>query len=400
MNFSLTPPNRLPRITARSAVALFLLAAFGLALSACHGKNEGDGAPPPAQVVEVPDMNLIAISQDDVSKFPLATVDKTEAAVELSATGSVFPDVSREVPVISLANGRVVDIKTRLDDNVKKGQLLFSVQSPDISTAFDAYLKAVNDEQLADKAYLRAQDLFQHGAVSQAMLEQADAAEKDAKADLGAAEEQLKLYGVDKEHPSPIVNVYAPVSGVIIGQNITNAAAAGVTLSGSATAFTIADLSTVWILCDVYENDLPKVHVGQEARIVMNAYPGHPLTGRIGDIGPVLDPNIRTAKVRIEVANPGFLKLGMFATAAFTSRDKQTFAAVPADAILHLHDREWVYVPAGGNRFRRVEVRAGSPLPGNRQQILPLPGQSLAIAPGDKVVANALMLDADAEGNQ
>ena len=92
----------------------------------------------------------------------------------MNATGSVFPDISREVPVISLANGRVVDIKARLDDNVKKGQLLLQVQSPDITNAFDAYLKAVNDEQLANKAYLRARDLFQHGAISQAMLEQAE----------------------------------------------------------------------------------------------------------------------------------------------------------------------------------------------------------------------------------
>ncbi len=159
----------------------------------------------------------------------------------------------------------MVDIKTRLDDNVKKGQLLFSVQSSDVTNAFDAYLKAVNDEQLANKADMRAQDLFKHGAISQAMVEQADDAEKDAKADLVAAEEQLKVLGVDKNHPSPIVNVYAPISGVIIGQNVTNAAAAGVTLSGSATAFTIADLSNVWILCDVYENDIPKLQVGQEA---------------------------------------------------------------------------------------------------------------------------------------
>ena len=162
----------------------------------------------------------------------------------MNATGAVFPDISREVPVISLANGRVVDIKARLDDNVKKGQLLLKVQSPDITNAFDAYLKAANDEQLANKAYLRAEDLFKHGAISQAMLEQAEDAEKDAKADLTAAEEQLKTLGVDKNHPSSIVNVYAPISGVIIAQNVTNAAAAGVSLSGSATAFTIADLST------------------------------------------------------------------------------------------------------------------------------------------------------------
>jgi cobalt-zinc-cadmium efflux system membrane fusion protein len=183
-------------------------------------------------------MSLVQVDKPD--QFPLVAAEVQKAPTELNVTGAVFPDVSREVPVITLANGRVVDLKTRLDDNVKKGQLLFRVQSPDISNAFNAYLKAVNDEQLNNKAYLRADDLYKHGAISQAMLEQAEDAERDAKADLTAAEEQLTIYGVDKEHPSPIVKVYAPISGVIIGQNVTNAAAAGVSLSGSATAFTIA----------------------------------------------------------------------------------------------------------------------------------------------------------------
>ncbi len=344
------------------ASRLFALAAIAaFALSSCKGKEQGDGAPPPAQVVHVADMNLITIDKDDVAKFPLVAAGSYEAASELKVTGTVFPDVSREVPVISLANGRVVDIKARLDDNVQKGQLLFRVQSQDVTNAFDAYLKAVNDEQLANKAFLRADDLFKHGAISQAMLEQAEVAENDAKADLSAASEQLTLLGVDKSHPTNIVDVNAPISGVIIGQNITNAAAAGVTLSGSSTAFTIADLSTVWILCDVFENDIPKLQTGQEARIAIGAYPDRPLTGRISDIGPVLDPSIRTAKVRIEVHNPGILKLGMFVTATFTGRKKEAHAVVPADAVLHLHDRDWVYLPAGGNQFKRQEVEAPHP---------------------------------------
>ncbi len=365
---------------------------LAIALSGCHGKDEGSGAPPPAKVIEVSDMNLITIDKDDVAKFPFATASQIEEPSELKATGTVFPDISREVPVISLANGRVVDIKTRLDDNVKKGQLLFSVQSGDVTTAFDNYLKAVNDEQLADKADLRAQDLFKHGAISQAMVEQADDTEKDAKADLVAAEEQLKILGVDKNHPSPIVNVYAPITGVVIGQNVTNAAAAGVTLSGSATAFTIADLSSVWILCDVYENDIPKIQLGQEARIKLDAYPDQPLTGHISDIGPVLDPSIRTAKVRIQVPNPGILRLGMFVTATFSSRKKTAFTVIPADAVLHLHDRDWVYLPMGGNQFKRTEVRAGNMLDGNRQEILS------GLDPGQKVVTNALLLET--AGNQ
>ena len=375
-------------------VALHLLIGTCLVLgvAGCGNKDQGSGAPPPAKVVEVADMNLISIDKSDVNKFPIATAGQIEASSELKATGTVFPDVAREVPVISIANGRVVDLKARLDDNVKRGQLLFSVQSGDVTNAYDAYLKAVNDEQLANKAYARADDLFKHGAISQAMVEQADDAEKDAKADLTASEEQLKILGVDRDHPSPIVNVYAPISGVIISQNVTNAAAAGVSLSGSATAFTIADLSTIWILCDVYENDLPKIQIGQEATIRVDAYPDKHLTGRISDIGPVLDPSIRTAKVRIEVPNPGILRLGMFVTATFSSRMKATYTVVPADAVLHLHDRDWVYLPAGDNQFRRTEVRAGSMLEGNRQEILS------GLNPGQKVVTKALLLET--AGNQ
>jgi cobalt-zinc-cadmium efflux system membrane fusion protein len=373
------------------SLALALAALCGLALSGCKS-NEGDGAPPPAKVIQVADMNLVTIDANDVAKFPLATATQIESASELTATGSVFPDIAREIPVISLANGRVMDIKARLDDNVKKGQLLLKVQSPDITAAFDTYLKAANDEQLANKAFVRADDLFKHGAISQAMLEQAEDTEKDAKADLTAAEEQLKTLGVDKKHPSSIVNVYAPISGVIVAQNVTQASAAGVSLSGSATAFTIADLSVVWIVCDVYENDIPKLQLGQEAKIKLNAWPDRPLTGRISDIGPILDPSLRTAKVRIELANPGFLRLGMFGTATFTSRTKETHAVVPADAVLHLHDRDWVFLPAGGNQFKRAEVHAGKMLDNNRQEILS------GIQPGQQVVTNALLLET--AGNQ
>jgi membrane fusion protein, heavy metal efflux system len=376
--------------------AAFCVAAL-LALTGCKGKfDPASGAASPAQAIETGDAAIVNV--DNAGQFPLVAAGKIDVSDKLSVTGSVFPDISREVPVISLANGRVIDIKTRLDDNVKKGQLLFSVESPDISNAFDAYLKAVNDEQLANKAYIRAQDLYNHGAISQAMVEQAEDAEKDAKADLIAADQQLKLFGVDKDHPSPVVNVYAPVTGVIIGQNITNAAAAGVTLSGTATAFTIADLSDVWILCDVYENDLPKVHLGQEAQIKLTAYPDRVLTGHVSDIGPVLDPSIRTAKVRIELANPGILKLGMFVTATLETRNKMTHAVVPASAILHLHDREWVFIPAGGKQFKRVEVNGGNMLPDGQQEILPntVAGQQ-TIQPGQQVVRDVLNLEATVE---
>jgi membrane fusion protein, heavy metal efflux system len=380
------------RIQAISTAGATALLAMLLPFNACKKEETGDTAPPPAQVVHVADMNVISIDQGKVNLFPTQAAEKVDSASQLSATGSVAPDISRTIPVISLANGRVVDIKVRLDDFVKKGQLLMKVQSPDVSSAFNAYLKAVNDEQLANKAFLRAKDLLEHGAISQAMFEQAEGTEKDAKADLTGAEEQLKVIGVDKDHPSPIVNVYAPVSGVIISQNVAQAGAAGVSLAGSSTAFTIADLSQVWILCDVFENDLSKVHVGETAQIHIEAYPDKVLNGRISDIGPVLDPSIRTAKVRIQVPNPGILKIGMFVTATFAGKTKETHAVVPATAVLHLHDRDWVFEPAGGNQFKRTEVHAGQMLGNGRQEILS------GIGPGQQIVVNALALET--EGDQ
>jgi cobalt-zinc-cadmium efflux system membrane fusion protein len=379
--------SRIFKLHPKAALACLLAAPLGIVLSGCKSEPQGNGAPPPAKVIQVSDMSLITIPEKDLSKFPIVTAEKYDSPDQLNATGAVFPDVSREVPVISLANGRVVDIKARLDDNVKKGQLLLKVQSPDITNAFDSYLKASNDEQLTRKTLARTQDLFNHGAVSQATLDQAIDSEKDAQADLTAAEDQLKTLGVSKDHPSSIVNVYAPISGVIVQQNVTNAAAAGASLSGTPNVFTIADLSHVWVLCDVYENDIPKLQLGQEARIIIDAYPNRPLTGRVSDIGPILDPSLRTAKVRVEVANPGFLRLGMFATATFTSRTSETHAAVPADAVLHLHDRDWVYLPAGDGQFKRTQVRAGQMLPGDRQEILS------GIQPGQQIVTHALLLE-------
>jgi cobalt-zinc-cadmium efflux system membrane fusion protein len=364
--------------------------AASIFLVACGKKfNPADGAPPPAEAVQTGDMSLVTVDKPD--RFPVISADQLEAAGELKVTGTVNPDIAREVPVISLASGRVVDIKARLGDDVKKGDLLIKVQSPDITNAYDTYLKAVNDENFSNKAYLRSKDLYDHGAISLGMLEQAEDTEKNAKADLNASEEQLNTLGVRKDHPSSIVPVYAPISGVIIAQNVTNAAAAGVTFSGSSTAFTIADLSVVWILCDVYENDLPKIALGQSAIIHSNAYPDKTLTGHISDIEPVLDPSIRTAKVRIEVHNPGFLKVGMFVTATFVSRKIEVRAIVPATAVLHLHDRDWVFVPVGDGRFRRIEVHSGDTLSGNRQEILS------GIAPGQQVVTNVLQLETTLE---
>jgi cobalt-zinc-cadmium efflux system membrane fusion protein len=373
----------------RTRVAcLFLHTSLGLSLALLLiGCNNGKAdpkaeAPPPATVQ--PDLDANNFKVDHPEQFPLATAVEHKAASALNVTGVVQPDIARAVPVISLAAGRVVEIKARLGDVVKKGQLLLRVQSNDVSGAYQTYLKAVNDERLARVQLERAQILYEKGAVAKSALEQAEDAEGDAKADLNAATEQLRLLGIDKDHPSGVVDIVAPISGVITDQQVTTAS--GVQGLGSPNPFTISDLSFVWIVCDVYENDLDAVHVGETADIRLNAYPSRIFKGRIDNILPVLDPSIRTAKIRIEVPNPGLMRVGMFVTATFYGKQSETHAAIPAAAILHLHDREWVYMPLGNAHFKRLEVVTGNMLPGNMQEVVS------GIKPGDQVVSNALPL--------
>jgi cobalt-zinc-cadmium efflux system membrane fusion protein len=285
--------------------------------------------------------------------------------------------------VVSLASGRVVEIKARLGDTVKKGQILLRVQSADISGAFSDYQKAVADEQLARTQLERAQILYDKGAISLNDLQVAQDTEAKAQVDVKTSAEKLRVLGnANLDQPSGVVDIRAPISGVITDQQVTNAA--GVQGLSSPNPFTISDLTYVWIICDVYENDLPTVHLGEKADVRLNAYPDRNFTGTISNVGPVLDPNLRTAKVRIEVRNPGLMRPGMFATATFHGKKKEMFAAVPATAVLHLRDRDWIYLPEGGKSFRRVEVKAGDMLPGNMQTILS------GIAAGQHIVANAL----------
>jgi cobalt-zinc-cadmium efflux system membrane fusion protein len=361
-----------------------ICAGAAFSLTGCNsGKaDQQKEAPPPATVV--PDMNANDFKVDHPELFPLATAVEYKAAPALNVTGVVQPDIARAVPVISLAAGRVVEVKARLGDVVKKGQLLMKVQSNDVSGAYQTYRKAVNDELLARLQLQRQTTLYEKGAVAKSVVEQVEDAEKNAQADLDAATEQLRLLGIDKDHPSGIVDVLAPISGVITDQQITNAS--GVQGLGSPNPFTISDLSYVWIICDVYENDLDAVHVGQFADIRLNAYPEKILKGRIDNILPVLDPNIRTAKVRIEVENPGMMKVSMFSTATFYGKQAETRASIPAAAILHLHDRDWVYAPLGSGHFKRLEVVTGKMLPGSMQEVVS------GMKPGDRVVSNALAL--------
>ncbi len=386
-----TPGNAGSLIGKRAWVALTL--ATVLALGGCRKEStaasrQAAEAPPSTPTI-VPVGQASQVHVDTPAHFPLVSVAARSTFATLDVTGQVQPDPSRELPVLSIANGRVTALHVGLGDMVHKGQLVMEVQSPDVTSAFATYLKAVADEQLANTTLTRDKLLFDKGAIAQSQLQVADNGETDAQADLRAAEQQLRILGVDKTHPGDTVKVYAPISGVIVAQNTTAAGAAGLTVTGASGSLTVADLTHVWVVCDVYENDLAQVHVGQGADITLNAFPGQVRKGTISDVGAILDPGLRTAKVRIQVPNPGQqLRIGMFATATFHGAKAQSALVVPADAILHLHDQEWVFVPANApGFFRRVAVKTGGVLPGDAVVV------NSGLHEGDQVVARALVLE-------
>jgi membrane fusion protein, heavy metal efflux system len=361
---------------------------ISIVLTACGSREKVDAAaaaPPQAKVVEEPDLNIVRVDRPE--RFTLVTAGTREERPQVHATGTVTPDVEKSIPVVSLASGRVVEIYAKLGDDVTKGQLLLKVLSNDITNAFQTYEQARADEALALKQLERAKLLYEHGAISLNDLQVAEDTEEKARVSMAAAAQQIRTLGGDPNHEDPVVNVYAPASGTIVEQNVVQSASVH-TPDNQPNLFTIANLATVWVICDVYENDLPTVRLGDTADIQLNAYPGRTFHGRISNIGKMLDPNIRTAKVRIELANPGVMRAGMFVTATFYGLQGRTYAVIPSSAILHLHDRDWVFLPIENEAFRRTEVMAGKITDG-QQDVLS------GISPGQQVVSNALALNAE-----
>ncbi len=376
LNFSLAP-------------LLLMAACFSLG---CKHKETDPSAEAP-QNLPVVRQSPDEVHVDNAGRFPLVYASQRDITSKLDVTGSVSPDISRELPVLSLANGRVVALYVGLGDIVKKGQPVMQVQSPDVANAFSTYIQAVSNEHLAKVTLDRDTLLYDKGAIAKSQLEAAQNGEEIARAALTASEQQLKIYGVDKDHPSDTVKVYSPANGVVVSQNVTASAAAGVTYAGNTGSLTIADLSHVWVIVDVYENDLAKVHLGQHVDIHMAAYPTKTFDGTISDIGATLDPSIRTAKVRIVVSNPGNeLRIGMFATGTIFGSKPASTVVVPSDSILYLHDTTSVFVPNGQQGgYRRVPVKTGQKLPGNVVEVLS------GITSGQQIVGNALDLQNTAD---
>jgi len=366
--------NKMLLRTAAIGGALFL-AGMGVSCS-------GDPKAAPTKSEITLDPNLYTVEHPDL--FKLATVETRDLPTMLNANGSVTPDVNSTIHVTSQGSGRVVELQVRLGDYVKKGQELLSIHSADLAGAFSDYQKAAADERLARKAFDRAQLLYSHGALAEKDVQQADDTEEKAKLDVQNAEQRVRLLGGDPAHPSSLIVLRAPVSGTIVEQNISGFEGIK-SLDNSPNLFTIADLTQVWVLSDVYENDLGEVHLGDTAEIRLNAYPDKTYHGQVADISRVLDPATRSAKVRIVLSNrDGSLRPGMFAVSTFRSRKSQPRIVVPSTAIIRLQDKDWAFRKDGAQQFRRVEVHT---LGGLADGMQPIQG---GLKAGEEIVANAL----------
>src|SRR6516162_6187669 len=336
----MNPDQRMSRCRRRVRAILIIGSAIAAWSGCSRNKGELSGE---TKVASNADPNIVRIAS--AARFPLAEMQARKVTDRVRVNGVIAPDVNRSVPVVSLAGGRVVDIKVKLGDYVTKGQPLLLINSPDLSQAFSDYQKAKADEQLVAKQLARAQLLYDKGAIALAELETAQDAEAKAKIDLQTAAQHIKVLGGNINNPTPLLPVVAPISGVIVDQLITGGTGVR-SLDNSPNLFTIADLSTVWVLCDVYENMLSRVHVGDTAQITLNAFPDREFSGRVVNISAVLDPATRTAKVRIELPNPqGIMRAGMFVTATFKGRQLIERVVVPATAVVHSHDKDWVLGP-------------------------------------------------------
>ena len=327
---------------------------------------------------------LFTIPEDQMSHVEVVTVQPTTLTRTLRLTGAVAYNAFATTPVISQVGGPVTRILVVPGQHVRKGEPMLEVSSPDYSQLLDAYLKAADASRLSEKNYARAQDLYQHHAIAQRDLEQAESDRNQARADLNAAEEGMKILGIKNpgelaNAPSAQIPVLAPISGEVVERLVSPGQ---VVQAGQTQAFTISDLSTVWVLANVYQADLAYVHSGEDVSVQTDAYPGA-FHGRISYISPALDPNTRTLQARVVVDNPGEkLKRDMYCTVTVTAGKVANAIAVPNASVLHDENNQpFVYVAVGANQFGRREVETGASENGLTQILK-------GLSPGDKVVGD------------
>jgi cobalt-zinc-cadmium efflux system membrane fusion protein len=370
----------------RRTLCLGLTASLAILAAGCsseQGANQMTSYSSSESKAETP--KLFTIPQDQMSHVQVVTVQPSKITRTLRLTGAVAYNAFNTTPVITQVGGPVAKILVVPGDRVKRGQPLLEVSSPDYSLLLAAYLKARDSFRVANKNYERAQDLFAHHAIADRDLLQAESDRIQAQADLSAAEQGMKILGIPKPEDlekSPIsaqIPLLAPIGGEVVERLVSPGQ---VLQAGTTQAFTISDVSTVWVLANIYQRDLAYVKVGDPVNISTDSYPNK-FSGKISFISPALDPATRTLQARIVVDNPGGkLKKDMYCVATVTAGVIPNAIAVPDAAVLRDDENQpFVYVATSSNQFGRREVEIGQS-ENSETQILK------GLSPGEKVVGN------------
>ncbi len=363
-------------------MTLSLAGALALALTGCSGTGSENAASNGNQSNAA---ELFTVPADQMSHVQVLTVAPTKLTRTLRLTGAVAYDSFHTTPVITQVSGPVSRIAVAPGETVRRGQPLLYVASPDYSQLRSNYLKARDAAALAKKIYARAKDLYEHHAFAEQELEQAESAEVQAESDLVSAEAALRVLGITdpdslvKAPPSFEASVKSPIDGQVVEQNV----AVGQLLQPGATqCFVISNMSTVWILVNVYQKDLPYVRVGDAVTITTESYPDV-FQGKISYVAAALDPNTRTLQARIETSNPGYkLKKDMYVVASVDAGSIQNAIAVPDSAVLRDSENQpFVYVEAKDNQFGRRPITIGESAKGVTQV-------TAGLNPGDRIVGD------------
>ena len=328
---------------------------------------------------------LFSIPQDQMSHVQVLTVQPTALTRSLRLTGAVAYNSFHTTPVITQVSGPVRRVVVVPGQKVTQGEPMLYVASPDYSQLRTNYLKAKDAYALAQKANARAQDLYQHHAIAEQNVEQTQSAEVQASGDLIAAQAALKVMGVTdpdalvKAPPSFEVPVKAPIGGLVVEQDVS---AGQLIQLGTTQCFMISDVSTVWVLVNIYQKDLPYVRVGDQVAIQTDTYP-EVFHGRIAYVAASLDPGTRTLQARIETNNPGEkLKKDMYVVATVNAGTIQNAIALPDAAVLRDSENQpFVYAAASANQFGRRSVTLGESLNGQTEI-------TSGLKAGDRVIGN------------
>jgi membrane fusion protein, heavy metal efflux system len=373
-----------PNDRCRRVVILAAASAILLALTSCQGSgSKASTNSSSSNKSDTPE--LFTIPPEQLAHVQVLTVQPTTLTRILRATGTVAYNSFRTTPVITQVSGPVSRVVVVPGQKVQRGEPMLYVASPDYSQLRTNYLKAKSAYALAQMAYARAHDLYQHKAIAEQNLEQAESAEVQAGGDLAAAQAALKVMGITdpdalvKAPPSFEVPVRAPISGEVVEQDVS---AGQLIQPGTTQCFMISDTDSVWVLVNVYQKDLPYVHVGDTVTIQTDAYPDV-FHGRISYVAAALDPNTRTLQARIETKNPGEkLKKDMFVVATVSAGTIPNAIALPDAAVLRDGENQpFVYAAASSNQFGKRPVTLGESLNGQTQI-------TSGLKAGDKVVGN------------